>query len=81
MVKTVNQKSKESFSKKQNIRGNQHTSSGKYGARTSKSDGTEFEEKKWKTRVTGKPKIEEAIDIILKRNDVLVQLVDEKEKE
>jgi hypothetical protein len=81
LIGTINQNSKDSFSKQQKIKGNQYTTSGKYGSRISKSDGTEVEEKNWKMRITGKIRSEEAIKLIVSRSNTLDGLPDEKKKQ
>ena len=54
LVGSINQNLVEAFCVQQKIKGNKYTLSGKHGAQTSKSDGTEVKEKDWKTRVKGK---------------------------
>jgi hypothetical protein len=81
LVGTISQNSVETFRAQEQIKGNQYTSSGKHGARTSKSDATEVKEKDWKMRVSGKIRSEEAIKLIVSRSNKIESLPDEKKKQ
>ena len=81
MVGVINQNSKDAFCKQNKIKGNQHTSSGKYGEQIVKLGGGAVEEKTWQMRVEGRINSEETIKFIISCNKQLDILPVEKQQQ